>query len=47
VEAEVVIPKNLNEQQRELLQKFAEISGEHVKPTSKGLFGKMKGAFGV
>jgi molecular chaperone DnaJ len=44
---DVVIPKSLNEKQRELLTKFAEISGEDVKPTSKGLFGKMKDAFGV
>lgn len=47
VRVEVVIPKNLNEKQRELLTKFAEISGKDVKPTSKGLFGKMKDAFGV
>jgi molecular chaperone DnaJ len=44
---DVVIPKSLNEKQRELLTKFAEISGDDIKPTSKGLFGKMKDAFGV
>jgi len=47
VRVEVVIPKSLNEKQRELLVKFAKISGEDVKPTSKGLFRKMKDAFGV
>lgn len=47
VEAEVVIPKNLTGEQRELLVQFAKISGEDVKSSSKGFFGKMKGAFGV
>ncbi|NLZ53983.1 MAG: molecular chaperone DnaJ [Thermoanaerobacteraceae bacterium] len=47
VHVEVVIPKSLNEKQRELLVKFAKISGEEIKPTSKGIFRKMKDAFGV
>lgn len=47
VHVDVVIPKKLNEKQKELLVKFAKISGEDIKPTSKGLFRKMKDAFGV
>jgi len=47
VRVDVVIPKNLNDKQKELLMKFASISGEDVKPASKGLFRKMKDAFGV
>jgi molecular chaperone DnaJ len=47
VQVEVVIPKKLNDKQKELLVKFAKISGEDIKPTSKGLFRKMKDAFGV
>lgn len=44
--AKVIIPKKLNEQQRELLRKFAKISGEDIKQ-EKGFFGKMKDAFGM
>jgi len=47
VQVDVVIPKNLNEKQKELLVQFAKISGEDIKPTSKGIFRKMKDAFGV
>lgn len=47
VRIKVKIPKKLNEKQRELLVKFAEISGDSIKPTSKGILGKMKDAFGV
>ena len=47
VRVKVVIPKNLNDKQRELLSKFAELSGENIKSTSKGFLGKMKDAFGV
>lgn len=47
VRVNVKIPKKLNDKQKELLVKFAEISGDDIKSSSKGLFGKMKDAFGV
>lgn len=47
VRVNVLIPKNLSEKQREILTKFAEISGDDIKPASKGFLGKMKDAFGV
>lgn len=46
VRAKVLIPKKLNDKQKDLLKKFAEISGEDLKQ-QKGFFGKMKDAFGV
>ncbi|MDN5330995.1 MAG: molecular chaperone DnaJ [Tepidanaerobacteraceae bacterium] len=47
VKVNVVIPKKLSEKQKELLRKFAEISGEDVKQPHKGFFDKMRDAFGV
>ncbi|HHY04995.1 MAG TPA: molecular chaperone DnaJ [Thermoanaerobacterales bacterium] len=47
VRANVVIPRKLNEKQKQLLKKFGEISGEEIKQPPKGFFGKMKDAFGV
>lgn len=47
VKVNVVIPKKLNDKQKELLMKFAEISGEEIKKPQKGLINKMKDAFGV
>ncbi|AYO30282.1 molecular chaperone DnaJ [Biomaibacter acetigenes] len=47
VRVNVVIPERLNEKQKEILRKFADISGEELKGPSKGFFGKMKDAFGV
>lgn len=47
VKVNVEIPKKLNDEQKELLVKFAMISGDSIKPTSKGILGKMKDAFGV
>jgi molecular chaperone DnaJ len=47
VKVKVVIPKKLNEQQKQALLKFAEISGEDIKKQPKGFFDKMKDAFGV
>lgn len=47
VRVNVVIPQKLNEQQKELLKKFAQISGEEIKEPPKGFLGKMKDAFGV
>lgn len=47
VKVKVIIPKKLNEQQKQLLEKFAAISGEDIKKQPKGFFDKMKDAFGV
>ena len=47
IKVNVVIPKKLNEKQKELLRKFAEISGDELKSQSKGFFSKVKDAFGV
>jgi molecular chaperone DnaJ len=40
-------PKKLNDQQRELLEEFARISGDEVHPLSRNFFDKVKDAFGV
>ncbi|TYP54983.1 molecular chaperone DnaJ [Thermosediminibacter litoriperuensis] len=47
VKVNVVIPRKLSDRQRELLKKFAEISGEDIKQQPKGFFDKMRDAFGV
>lgn len=47
VRVDVVVPKKLTEKQKELLRKFAELGGEDVKQPHKGLFDKMRDAFGV
>ncbi|WZL74624.1 molecular chaperone DnaJ [Clostridiaceae bacterium 35-E11] len=43
----VEIPKKLNEKQKELLKKFAEVMGEDVHEQRKTFFGKVKDAFGI
>jgi len=47
IKVNVVIPKKLNDKQKELLRKFAEISGDELKQQSKGFFSKVKDAFGM
>ncbi len=42
----VETPTELTRQQRELLEKFAEISGEETNPQSKGFFEKVRELFG-
>ncbi|HEY5189490.1 MAG TPA: molecular chaperone DnaJ [Solirubrobacteraceae bacterium] len=42
----VVIPKHLKREQRELLQKFSETLTEHNLSTEEGVFGKLRRAFG-
>lgn len=42
VQVVVETPSKLNKEQRELLEKFAEISGEDSAPRSKGFFDKVK-----
>ncbi|MCK8825149.1 molecular chaperone DnaJ [Fuchsiella alkaliacetigena] len=47
IKVKVVIPENLNEEQKELMKKFAEISGEEINPEKEGFFDKVKSAFGM
>ena len=42
----VVVPRHLNRQQRELLEQLAESMTEHNLRTDEGVFGKLKRAFG-
>ncbi|MHB1394503.1 MAG: molecular chaperone DnaJ [Clostridia bacterium] len=42
----VAVPKKLNEHQKELLRKFAEIGGSNVEDQGKSFFDKVKDAFG-
>ncbi len=41
----VQIPKDLSKRQKELLEEFAEISGEHISHPSKNLFSRVKEIF--
>lgn len=47
IKVKVVIPEELDEEQKELLRKFAEISGEEINPEEKGFFRKVKKALGM
>lgn len=40
----VVVPQKLNEQQKDLLREFADISGEEIQEYEKGFFDKVKDA---
>ena len=40
----VVVPKKLNSKQKDLLNKFAEVSGDEIKHVEKGLFDRVKDA---
>jgi molecular chaperone DnaJ len=42
----VVVPRHLNRQQRELLQELADSMTDHNLRTDEGVFGKLKRAFG-
>jgi molecular chaperone DnaJ len=44
VKTKVVVPKKLNSQQKELLKKFADISGKEIYVEDKGFFDKVKDA---
>ncbi len=46
VRAEVVVPKDLSDEQRELLEKLAESFGTPVGEDSRGVLGKIKDALG-
>ena len=44
VTVSVVVPKKLNNKQKELLNEFAEVSGDEIKHVEKGLFDRVKDA---
>jgi molecular chaperone DnaJ len=46
VVAKVVVPTRLNDDQKRLLREFAEASGETLQNEERGLFDKVKSAFG-
>ena len=46
VRVKIEVPTKLNSAQREAVQKMAEAFGEEVVPPDKGLFGKVREAFG-
>jgi len=47
IKTKVVIPEKLDQEQKELLMKFAEMSGDEINPEKKGFFDKVKNAFGA
>ncbi|ACL70029.1 molecular chaperone DnaJ [Halothermothrix orenii] len=47
IKVRVVIPEKMNDEQKELLRKFAEISGDEINPEQKSFIKKVKDAFGV
>ncbi|RQD77567.1 MAG: molecular chaperone DnaJ [Halanaerobium sp. MSAO_Bac5] len=47
IKVKVIIPKNLDNEQKELLAKFAEISGEEINPEHKSFLKKIKDALNV
>ena len=47
VKVRVVIPKEINKKQKELLEQFAEISGDEINPEQKSFLKKVRDAFGV
>ncbi|MGM0410839.1 MAG: molecular chaperone DnaJ [Bacillota bacterium] len=46
IKAKIIIPKHLSKEQKDLLRKFAEVSGEEINPEQKGFFRKVRDAFG-
>lgn len=47
VKVKVVVPKKLNGEQKKILTKFAEMSGEEINPEQKTFFDKVRDVFGV
>ncbi len=45
--ARIVVPKKLDDRQKELLREFASLSDEHVEEQPRGFFDKLKDAFGI
>ena len=46
VKVKIVVPRNLNEKQKDLLRSFAEGAGENINPEQKGFAQKLKNIFG-
>ncbi|SDC73787.1 MULTISPECIES: molecular chaperone DnaJ [unclassified Candidatus Frackibacter] len=47
IKVKVVIPERLDNEQKELLKKFSQISGEEINPEEKGFFKKVKDVLGM
>lgn len=47
IKIKIVIPKKLNYEQKELLKKFADISGEEINPEQKSFLRKVREVLGV
>lgn len=47
IKPKICVPKNLNDEQKELLMKFAEISGEEINPEQKSFLNKVRKVLGV
>jgi molecular chaperone DnaJ len=47
IKIKVIIPKSLNKEQKELLYKFAELSGDEINPEEKSWLKKVREAFRV
>ncbi|GAB6138343.1 molecular chaperone DnaJ [Halanaerobaculum tunisiense] len=45
IKVKVVIPEDLDQEQKEMLQEFADISGEEINPEHKGFWDKIKSFF--
>ncbi|AGB41808.1 chaperone protein DnaJ [Halobacteroides halobius DSM 5150] len=45
IKVKVVIPKNLSQEQQDMLKEFADISGEEINPEHKGFWQKIKSFF--
>ncbi len=45
IKAKVIIPEELDKEQKELLTEFAEMSGDEINPEQKGFWQKIKGLF--
>lgn len=45
VRLQVEVPRSLNAEQRELIERFAELRGEEAPPSGRGLFDRLKEAF--
>jgi molecular chaperone DnaJ len=43
----VIVPKKMNDRQRELLREFATLDNEHLEEQPRGFFDKLKDALGV
>ncbi|MGM0471808.1 MAG: molecular chaperone DnaJ [Bacillota bacterium] len=47
IKVKVIIPEDLDQEQKDLLKKFAEISSEEINPEEKGFFKKVKKVLGM